>query len=112
MNDNEVLRSIKYNQLLTVSNPEIVYNNLQKYLGTATDLYISNRKNKKYMILNPYTNKMVHFGDIRYEDLTRHLDPIRRENYLRRATNIRGTTWKDDPYSSNNISIYTLWHIL
>jgi hypothetical protein len=112
METNEVLRSRKYNQLISVSNPELVYNNLQKYLRNATDLYISNRKNKKYMILNPYTNKMVHFGDIRYEDLTRHFDPIRRNSYLRRATNIRGTTWKDDPYSSNNLAIWTLWNIL
>lgn len=101
----------KYNQLITVSNPEIVYNNLQKYFGRHTDLYISNRKNKKYMVINPYTNKNVHFGDIRFQDLTKHLNPIRRNSYLRRATNIRGN-WKDDPYSSNNLAIWCLWNIL
>jgi len=100
----------KYNQLLTVSNPEIVYNNLHKYFGTETDLYISTRKNKKYMIKTP-NDKWIHWGDVRYEDLTRHLDPIRRESYLRRATNIPGK-WKDDPYSSNNLAIWTLWNIL
>ena len=103
----------KYNQLLNVSNPEIVYNNLQKYFGRPTELYISTRKNKKYMILNPYTNKMVHFGQFfpPMKDYTEHLNPIRRESYLRRATNIRGK-WKDDPYSSNNLAIWTLWNIL
>ena len=111
MNDNEVLRSSKYNQILTVSNPTIVYNNLQKYFGRPTELYVSNRKNKKYMILNPNNNKFVSWGDIRYEDLTRHLDPVRRDSYLRRATNIRGK-WKDDTYSSNNLAIWTLWNIL
>lgn len=101
----------KYQQLLQVSNPEIVQRNLNKYFGTTTPLYLSNRKNKKYSIINPNTNKMVHWGSIDYEDLTRHLDPIRRELYLRRAMNIRGN-WRNDPYSSNNLAIWTLWNIL
>jgi len=98
----------KYNQLINVSNPEIVKQNLNKYLGIATDLYMSNRKNNKYMVLNPTTNKMVSFGDIQYFDFTKHLDPIRRENYLKRATHLRGN-WRNDPYSANNLSLYGLW---
>ena len=98
----------KYNQLITVSNPEIVKQNLNKYLGIATDLYMSNRKNNKYMILNPTTNKMVSFGDIQYLDYTKHLDPIRRENYINRATHLRGN-WRNNPYSANNLALYGLW---
>jgi hypothetical protein len=105
------IQKIKYNQLLTVSNPRIVQNNLNKYLGNTTDLYVSNRNNKKYMIKNPKNNKWVHFGDIRYEDFTRHLNTIRRNAYLRRATAINGD-WENDVYSPNNLSIFTLWNIL
>jgi hypothetical protein len=101
----------KYNQLLHVSNPETVYNNLQKYFGRPTELYISNRKNSKYMIIHPITNKKINWGNLNYQDYTRHLDPIRRESYLRRATNIRGK-WSDDKYSANNLAIWTLWNIL
>lgn len=100
----------KYQQLISVSNPAIVNNNIQKYLGVNTNLYISNRKNKKYMILNPTTNKLVHFGDIRYQDLTYHKNPTRRSAYLNRATAIRGD-WASDPYSPNMLSINTLWTI-
>ena len=99
----------KYKQLITVSNPEIVQNNLNKYFGTPTDLYVSNRKNKKYMIFNPNTNKMIHFGDIRYNDYTKHKDDKRRSNYLKRATKIHGL-WRDDSYSANNLSLYGLWN--
>ena len=101
----------KYQQLISVSNPEIVKNNLQKYFGKTTDLYISNHKNKKYMIYNPNKDKMVHFGDIRYKDYTYTTNPIKRSSYLKRSTNIRGS-WKDDKYSPNNLSIWTLWNIL
>ena len=103
----------KYNQLLTVSNPEIVYNNLQKYFKTKTNLYISSRKNKKYMILNPYTNKMVHFGSFYplMKDYTFTRDKNKQKSYLARSGSIPGK-WRDDKYSSNNISRSVLWDIL
>ena len=49
----------------------------------------STRKNKKYMILND-NNKYVHFGDSRYEDFTKQQDLNRLNNYLSRATKIKG----------------------
>ena len=45
----------------------------------------SNRKNKKYQVTIP-DNKIIHFGDSRYEDFTTHKDPGRKENYLKRHT--------------------------
>ena len=45
----------------------------------------STRKNKKYMIMND-ENKLVHFGDQRYQDYTKHQDLKRLNNYLSRAT--------------------------
>ena len=52
--------------------------------------------------------KAVHFGQIGYEDYTKHNDLNRRNAYLARATRIKGN-WKDDPYSPNSLSINLLW---
>ena len=43
------------------------------------------------------------------EDYTHHKDKIRRENYLKRSSGIRGN-WRDNPYSKNNISRRLLWN--
>ena len=68
----------------------------------------STRKNKKYMIMND-ENKLVHFGDLRFSDYTKHQDEDRRNNYLSRATKIKGN-WKKDKYSPNNLSLNLLWN--
>ena len=60
------------------------------------------------MIQDKNTGKMVHFGQLGYEDFTKHKDKERRQRYLKRATNMRGN-WKDNPYSPNNLSINILW---
>ena len=52
----------------------------------------STRKNKKYMIMNDDHN-YIHVGDLRYEDYTKHQDLKRLNNYLSRATKIKGN-WK------------------
>lgn len=76
-----------------VSNPEIVrdeyhriYRDLIKNIKTNTgvdsEIYPSSRKYKKYMLFNGL--KMVHFGDIRYEDYTKHQDEERRQRYFKR----------------------------
>ena len=68
----------------------------------------STRKNKKYMIMNDDHN-YIHFGDLRYEDYTKHQDLKRLNNYLIRATKIKGN-WKKDKYSPNNLAINLLWN--
>ena len=68
----------------------------------------STRKNKKYMIMND-DNKYIHFGDLRYEDYTKHQDEERRKRYIGRATKIKGN-WKKDKYSPNNLAINLLWN--
>ena len=68
----------------------------------------STRKNKKYMIMND-DNKYIHFGDLRYEDFSKHQDLKRLNNYLSRATKIKGN-WKKDKYSPNNLAINLLWN--
>jgi len=72
-------------------------------------LFISTRKDKKYMILNPITDKYIHFGNINYDDYLKHLDENRRENYLKRSAGIKGR-WINDEYSPNNLSRRILWN--
>ncbi len=68
----------------------------------------STRKNKKYMIMND-DHKYIHFGDSRYADYTKHQDLKRLNNYLSRATKIKGN-WEKDKYSPNNLAINLLWN--
>ena len=68
----------------------------------------STRKNKKYMIMND-DDKYIHFGDLRYQDFTKHQDKERLQRYLDRATKIKGN-WKKDKYSPNNLAINLLWN--
>jgi hypothetical protein len=77
---------------------------LKKY---GRPVYISNRKNKKYMI-SDNSGKLVHFGDSRYADFTVHKDTERRARYLARATKIAGD-WKSKEFSPNNLAINLLW---
>jgi hypothetical protein len=98
----------KYHELMKYSNPNRVLKNLEKYLDKPVHLFLSTRKNKKYMIKKP-DDTWVHFGQMGYQDYTRHRDDVRRIHYLQRAENIHGN-WKHDKYSPNNLSIYGLWH--
>ena len=68
----------------------------------------STRKNKKYMIMND-KNQLVHFGDLRYEDYTKHHDEDRLNRYISRASKIKGN-WRRDKYSPNNLAINLLWN--
>jgi hypothetical protein len=95
------------NELTKWSNPYISQDKAFKYLGKKAVLYPSNKKDKKYMIQRP-DGKWVHFGQLGYEDFTKHQDPVRRQKYLTRTANMRGN-WKSDPYSANNLSRNILW---
>jgi hypothetical protein len=90
------------------SNPKKVQELANKYLGKDVIIYRSISKAKKYMVYNPNTKKWVHFGQMGYEDFTKHKDPKRQKNYLTRTANIKGD-WKDDKYSPNNLSRNLLW---
>lgn len=90
------------------SNPTIAKKNAIKYLGKDVLFEPSTKKDKKFMVFNPNTNKWIHFGMKNYEDFTKHQDPIRRANYLKRTANMRGN-WKDDKYSANNLARNILW---
>ena len=90
------------------SNPKIVFKKAKNYLGKDVIIRLSDNAKKKYMVFNPETHKWVYFGQMGYEDFTKHNDPVRREKYLRRTENIRGN-WKENKYSPNNLSRNILW---
>lgn len=95
------------NSIWLYSNPPEVYRRAKKYLGKKTKIGLSTKKNKKYMITTP-DGKIVHFGQMGYEDYTKHKNKTRRKNYLTRSRNIKGN-WKQNKYSPNNLSIKLLW---
>ena len=84
-----------------------VLKNAKSYLGNDVIILLSTRKNKKFMFVNP-DNKYVHFGDKRYEDFTQHKNKDRKQNYIKRSSNIEGN-WKNNKYSPNNLSMNILW---
>ena len=98
----------KYKKLVLVSDFKKAQENAEQFLGKDALLRLSHTKNKKYDVLNPSTGKYVSFGDIRYEDYTKHKDPVRRMSYLKRATKIKGK-WSIDKYSPNSLAINILW---
>jgi hypothetical protein len=99
---------IKAVKVEKVSNPIMVLKKARELFGEDTDIGFSTDSKKKYMIYDPNAKVWVHFGDINYQDYTKHQDDIRRNNYLIRSGNIKGD-WKDNPYSPNNLARNLLW---
>lgn len=93
-------------EIYKFSDPKEVMRKAREYLGDDVKLYRSTRKDKKYMI--EHNGKLIHFGAMGYEDYTKHKDDNRRDNYLRRARNIKGN-WGQNKYSPNNLAIHILW---
>ena len=89
------------------SNPTQVYRLAKKYLGKTAKIGLSTKREKKYMVTTPDGN-IVHFGQMGYEDYTKHKNKTRRKNYLTRARRIKGD-WKKNRYSPNNLAIHLLW---
>ena len=89
------------------SNPEIVFKKAKKYLGKRATIKISDKSDKKYMVITP-SGKKVYFGAIGYEDYTKHRNKTRRRNYRTRSGRINGD-WKSNKYSANNLARNLLW---
>jgi hypothetical protein len=88
------------------SNPQRVLKNAHKYVSKDVELYLSHHKNKKYAVLNPHTNKLVHFGLKPYLDYTKTLDKDKRDNFLK-----RNHKWATaDKYSPAYLSYWLLWN--
>jgi len=81
--------------------------NAYDYLGKNAKLLPSTRKDKKFMIIKPDGTK-VHFGQMGYDDYTKHKDKERQKSYLNRSGKIIGN-WRNDKYSANLLSRNILW---
>ena len=97
----------KAREIMKYSNPTEVYRRASKYLGKTVKIGLSPKRDKKYRVITP-DGRTVHFGQMGYEDYTRHGNKTRRKNYLTRSGKIRGD-WKRNPYSANNLSRKILW---
>jgi hypothetical protein len=96
------------NTIWKYSNPKTSQKRAFRFFGKNAVIYKSTKKNKKYMIKKPTSGTFVHFGQIPYEDFTKHKNTKRRQNYLNRSLKIRGD-WKKDKYSANNLARKILW---
>ena len=91
----------KLDKLREYSDPEYVMEKAQE-LG-YNPVHESSRKDKKYMVFDGH--KMIHFGQMFYEDYTKNLDPRRRMNFRK-----RNWRWEYTPqYSASNLSFTLLW---
>ena len=98
-------------ELSLYSNFRLARHNAKHYLGDLFDdgnFRESTRKDKKYMVFDPNTSRWVHFGQMGYEDYTKHHDEKRRHYYLSRSHGIIGN-WRNNIFSPNNLSRYILW---
>jgi DNA modification methylase len=110
LNKKYLIKNISKNDSIwKYSNPNTSQRRSYKYLGRKRGrLYRSTNKNKKYMIYDDIHNKFVSFGQMKYEDFTKHKNLKRRKNYLTRSAKIRGN-WRKNPFSPNNLSRKILW---
>jgi hypothetical protein len=90
------------------SNPIVAQKMAYKYLGKSAKLYPAKNPQKKYSIYDPNNQKWIEFGQIGYENFTKHKDKSRRKNYLTRTASMKGN-WKKNKYSRNNLSRRILW---
>lgn len=86
------------------SDPQKVKQLAKKYLGADIQITYSTKDNKKYMIKTP-EDKWIHFGQIPYEDYTKHQDEERRRLFRN-----RNKKWKTSPiWSAGWLSYHLLW---
>lgn len=95
--------------LLKYSNPEMAQEQAFKKYGNDAVLFVSTRAPKKYMIRDKKNNKWIHFGQMGFADFTKTKNEAKRQNFMKRTGSIRGN-WRDNPYSSNNLSRKILWN--
>ena len=95
------MQSNKLKELRNYSDPEYVMQKA-KMMG-LNPVHESSRKDKKYMVFDGRT--MVHFGQMGYEDATKHNDLDRINRFKK-----RNWKWQNSPkYSPAWLSWFLLW---
>lgn len=92
-------------ELYKYSNPNEVFKKADEVFDDMSfDIDISTRKNKKYRIRGNFTDgEWVHFGQMGYEDFTKHRDENRRDAFLK-----RNVKWANANYNSPAFLSYVL----
>lgn len=73
-------------------------------LGPDVKVFYSTRKDKKYMVESP-EGKTIHFGQLPYEDYSKHQDIERRDNFRK-----RNAKWSKLPkWSAGWLAYNLLW---
>lgn len=94
---------MKYKEILKYSDPIVVRQNTDKYLGKDLPVYLSTRKDKKYMI--KHNNKWVHFGQMLFKDYTLTKDEKKKVNFQK-----RNHKWANqDKFTPAYLAYYLLW---
>jgi len=94
----------KYEELLKYSVPKKVKALAKKFLGDDVKLFVSTRKDKKYMVEDP-NGKMIHFGQMGYMDYSLTDDATKQKNFR-----TRNKKWADaDTYTPAWLSYHLLW---
>ena len=92
-------------KLYQYSTPRTAQHMAYKYLGKTAKLYPASNPHKKYKIFDPNNNKWVNFGQIGYEDYTKHHDKNRLTKFKK-----RNWKWQFAPrYSPAYLSWFLLW---
>ena len=87
------------------SNPDIVYKKAKKLFGDDIELYLSTRKNKKYMIKFPTNKRFIHFGQYGFVDFTKSKNKHKRDLFR-----IRNKRWENNNYDTASfLSYHLLW---
>ena len=95
------MQSNKLKELRNYSDPEYVMQKAK--MIELNPVHESSRKDKKYMVFDGRT--MVHFGQMGYEDATKHND-LNRINRFKK----RNWKWQNSPkYSPAWLSWFLLW---
>jgi hypothetical protein len=94
----------KLQELAQYSNPEVAQKNANDYFGKQTQLYISTKKDKKYMIQDP-NGKWIHFGQLGFADFT-----LTGDKEKQRLFKLRNHKWsKQDKFTPGWLSYHLLW---
>lgn len=95
------MQSNKLKELRNYSDPEYVMN--KAIMMGLNPVHESSRKDKKYMVFDGRT--MIHFGQMGYEDATKHNDLDRINRFKK-----RNWKWQNSPkYSPAWLSWFILW---
>ena len=93
----------KQDILYKYSNPIEVERKAKQLISPTITVYKSTKPDKKYMIF--HNNKFIHFGQMKFDDMTKHNDIHRQNKFLS-----RNHKWKNSKmFSPAWLSYHLLW---